>query len=657
MRRRADRDLPPPRSPRPADEVGRALLHAGAVHARGAAHAQRTSCSPPTSCASATSARSSSAATGRWGCPRSTCEVTVSIAAWQWGAYLGEESKLTGIQAKVSSWRGSPATALIPHAKASGSTSTACWPRSRPPRPAIRRRSCSTRTGFVCEGSGENIYAVRDGQILTPPQRRAPRRDQPQRSCIARSRLRGGRAQYGPRRADLANEVCMSGDHRRARPGARDRRSHDRQRLRRGSDHAGAAACPRRRPARARAALRRALTSVEVPDKGDALGIPTDGSTTPRPAPRPPPSPAISRIELYDTTLRDGMQGKGESLSAPEKVRVAHRLDELGIDLIEAGFRARIRRSSSFRLLAASVRARRVAAFGRTRRRGVAADRTRRCGCWPVLRPVCTVVGKTWTLHLEKVVKVDRDENLRMIASRSGSWSARASGYLRRRALLRRFRRRPPYALRCLRPSPRPAPTPSSAATPTAERSPTDRRRDDQGRGRAGAGGAQIGIHCHDDAGCGVANSLAAVTRAPPRPGNINGYGERCGNANLITIIPNLQRSSATVPVRRSARGLTRRALLRRAAQLHARSRRAYVGRNALRTRAACTWPASGPTRRRSSTSNRDRRQTERVLMSELSGKGTVHSRAREAGIELDDPPPLAADRARQGARARRVSL
>src|SRR5882672_227159 len=126
----------------------------------------------------------------------------------------------------------------------------------------------------------------------------------------------------------------------------------------------------------------------------------------------------MSKIELYDTTLRDGMQGEGMSLSAQEKMRVAHKLDELGIDLIEAGFpSSNPKELELFELLAReSFGHAQVAAFGMTRRRDLSAEDD------PALRiladsfaPVCTLVGKTWGLHLEKVVKVDREENLRMI--------------------------------------------------------------------------------------------------------------------------------------------------------------------------------------------------------------------------------------------------
>ena len=126
-----------------------------------------------------------------------------------------------------------------------------------------------------------------------------------------------------------------------------------------------------------------------------------------------------SAVELYDATLRDGMQGQGMALSADEKVRVAQRLDALGVHLVEAGFPgSNPKELELFELLAAeALEQAEIAAFGMTRRRDLAADED------PALRtlaacfaPVCTLVGKTWGLHLEKVVRVGRDENLALIA-------------------------------------------------------------------------------------------------------------------------------------------------------------------------------------------------------------------------------------------------
>ncbi|MEA2386521.1 MAG: 2-isopropylmalate synthase, partial [Thermoleophilaceae bacterium] len=124
-------------------------------------------------------------------------------------------------------------------------------------------------------------------------------------------------------------------------------------------------------------------------------------------------------IELYDATLRDGMGGGGMSLTADEKVRLVRRLDELGVDLIEAGFPAsNPKEAELFGLLAGETLSHaEIAAFGMTRRRGIAAaDDAGLQVLAACFAPVCTLVGKASTLHVEKVVRVSREENLAMIA-------------------------------------------------------------------------------------------------------------------------------------------------------------------------------------------------------------------------------------------------
>ena len=148
----------------------------------------------------------------------------------------------------------------------------------------------------------------------------------------------------------------------------------------------------------------------------------------------------MEQVKLYDTTLRDGMQGEGMSLSAREKVRVVGALDSLGVQLIEAGFpSSNPKEVELFGLLSElELTQATICAFGMTRRRDVAAEDD------PALRtlvecfaPVVTLVGKTWALHLEKVTRVSREENLAMIAdSVAFCRAAGQAGHLRRRALL-----------------------------------------------------------------------------------------------------------------------------------------------------------------------------------------------------------------------------
>ncbi len=141
-------------------------------------------------------------------------------------------------------------------------------------------------------------------------------------------------------------------------------------------------------------------------------------STSTSPETTRPTLPA-GAVEMYDATLRDGMQGQGLSLTAAEKLRVAIELDRLGVGVIEAGFPASNPKELEFFSLLEreTLTTSTVAAFGMTRRRDVAASDD------PGLRvlaesfaPIATIVGKTWGLHLEKVVRVGRDENLAIIA-------------------------------------------------------------------------------------------------------------------------------------------------------------------------------------------------------------------------------------------------
>ena len=124
------------------------------------------------------------------------------------------------------------------------------------------------------------------------------------------------------------------------------------------------------------------------------------------------------KVFLYDTTLRDGMQGEGMSLTVDEKVRVAHALDGLGIHFVEGGFpSSNPKEEALFDLLSRETfEHAEIAAFGMTRRKDVTAGQDEGLRVLAeVFAPVCTLVGKTWSLHLEKVTRVDPEENLRMI--------------------------------------------------------------------------------------------------------------------------------------------------------------------------------------------------------------------------------------------------
>src|SRR3954466_163531 len=252
------------------------------------------------------------------------------------------------------------------------------------------------------------------------------------------------------------------------------------------------------------------------------------------------------QVQIYDTTLRDGMQGEGMSLSAEEKLRVAHALDDLGVHLIEAGFpSSNPKEEAVFDLLSReNFTNADIAAFGMTRRRDTKAEDD------PALKlladsfaPVTTLVGKTWRLHLEKVTKVDPQENLAMIAD--------SVAFLRdqdKRVVydaehfFDAFRDDPSYALACLRAAVEAGAETVAICDTNGSSLPGQIAAATASVTAALGEHARIGIHTHDDAGCGAANSIVAVEAGARQvQGTMNGYGERCGNANLVSILPALQ--------------------------------------------------------------------------------------------------------------------
>ena len=352
----------------------------------------------------------------------------------------------------------------------------------------------------------------------------------------------------------------------------------------------------------------------------------------------------MTQVKLYDTTLRDGMQGQGMSLSAAEKVRVVQALDRLGVSFVEAGFPSSNPKEAELfeRLADIELEAAEICAFGMTRRRGLAAEDD------PALRelvgcaaPVVTFVGKTWGLHLEKVTRVSREENLSMIVDSVNF--ARAEG---KRVIydaehfFDAWRDDAGYALECLRAAAAAGaenlticdtngsslPTQVAEATAAVVAELGDR--------------VEVGIHAHNDLECGVANSLAAVDAgARLVQGTVNGYGERCGNANLVSILPALQLKLGyeCVPADR-LRLLTETAhFVDELTNTNPDPDQPYVGRNAFAHKGgmhvagvqadARTFEHMDPGMVGNS---RD------VLISELSGKGSVVERAEAAGIEFD---------------------
>jgi 2-isopropylmalate synthase len=351
-----------------------------------------------------------------------------------------------------------------------------------------------------------------------------------------------------------------------------------------------------------------------------------------------------TRIELYDATLRDGMGGGGMTLTAEEKLRVVHALDELGVHMIEAGFpSSNPKELELFSLLAGeTLQNAEIVAFGMTRRRDAAAQDDEGLRVLAEsFAPVCTIVGKASVLHVEKVVRVSREENLGMISDSVAFLVGTG-----KRVLLDAehffdgFALDPAYSLDCLR----------VAAEAGAERlvlcdtnggSLPPHMRTAFAVVREALPGTPLGIHTHDDSGCAVANTLMAVeSGATQVQGTVNGIGERTGNANLITIIADLQLKMGVqlLAPERFAR-LTETAhfvdeLLNRTPN----PAQPYVGKHAFAHKAGLH--AAGVRAEPQTFEHVDPAivgNGRELLISELSGKATISEKAREAGIEAND--------------------
>jgi 2-isopropylmalate synthase len=251
---------------------------------------------------------------------------------------------------------------------------------------------------------------------------------------------------------------------------------------------------------------------------------------------------ATRDLDLYDTTLRDGAQTEGISYSVQDKLRITERLDALGVPFIEGGWPSNVKDAQYFRQVKRlRLQQGQVVAFGSTRRAAAAAKD-------PVLRallaadtPTVTLFGKSWTLHVTDVLRVSLDENLRIIAE--------SVGYLKKRGrrvfydaehFFDGYKADAGYALKTLRAA-------ADAGADTVILCDTNggclpseiTRLIGEAKGSLRV---PLGIHVHNDGELAVANSLAAVEAGCRQvQGTMNGYGERCGNANLVSLIPTLE--------------------------------------------------------------------------------------------------------------------
>ena len=357
-----------------------------------------------------------------------------------------------------------------------------------------------------------------------------------------------------------------------------------------------------------------------------------------------------SPILLYDTTLRDGMQREGMSISVDEKVRIAVRIADLGVQVIEGGFPGSNPKDEEFfrRLQRERLGDAGVAAFGMTRGPGISAERDGNLRALAECRaPVATVVGKTWDLHVRKVLRVDRDENLRMIYESVAFLQKEGKRvFYDAEHFFDAYAAHPDYALACLQAAAEAGVESvclcdtNGAALPMQVAEVVERVVSSLD------GICGVGIHAHNDAGCAVANSLVAVASgANLVQGTINGYGERCGNADLCAVIPALQLKMGLECVSdRDLAKLTDTArFVAELCNISPDAHQPYVGHNAFAHKGGLH--VSAVVRDPSTFEHIDPAlvgNSPHVLVSELSGRATIRQRARELGYPLREERDLA---------------
>jgi 2-isopropylmalate synthase len=353
-------------------------------------------------------------------------------------------------------------------------------------------------------------------------------------------------------------------------------------------------------------------------------------------------------IQIYDTTLRDGTQGEGVSLSLQDKLQITERLDEIGVDFVEGGYPASNAKDTEYFQRAKELKLAhaKICAFGMTRRRGVKpSDDLGIQALVAAETPVVTIVGKTWDFHVTEVLRVSLQENLDMIAETVGYLASRGREvFYDAEHFFDGFAANPEYAAQTIQAAAQAGAKlvilcdTNGGTLPemVAERT------------RAAAKALEpakipVGIHTHNDCELAVANSLAAVDAGAVQvQGTINGVGERCGNADLISVMANLGLKKRYQVL--GGRPLTPLTELSRfvyeTANLNHRNNQPFVGQSAFAHKGGMHVHAIA--RATSSYEHLDPAlvgNERRILVSELSGRSNIT--ALTAKHKLTDDKPL----------------
>jgi 2-isopropylmalate synthase len=351
-------------------------------------------------------------------------------------------------------------------------------------------------------------------------------------------------------------------------------------------------------------------------------------------------------IELYDTTLRDGSQGEGINFSALDKLRIAERLDAFGIHYIEGGWPGSNPKDMEFFSQAAHRKWKhaRLAAFSMTRRKGVAVEQDELMRqILEAQTPVVTIVGKSWLLHVHEVLRATPDENLAMIGDtiRYLKDHGKQVIYDAEHAF-DGYKDAAEYAM---------------ASWQAAERAGADcivlcdtnggclpHEISDIVSSARGKLSARIGIHTHNDIGLGAANGLAGIAAGATQiQGTINGYGERTGNCNLITVIPLLQLKLKHKVLPETAMPQLKELsdFVDEIANVRHDPRQPWVGQTAFAHKGGMHVHAIDRVARSYEHVNPEAVGNQRrVLVSDMSGRTNILMKAAELGFNLESDAP-----------------
>ena len=358
----------------------------------------------------------------------------------------------------------------------------------------------------------------------------------------------------------------------------------------------------------------------------------------------------MRRISIYDTTLRDGSQGENISFSVEDKLHIARKLDDLGVDYIEGGWPGSNSKDVAFFERARDLRLKhaKIAAFGSTchPRHSAAHDKNLQA-LIEAGTPVVTIFGKSWDLHVRVALGVSLEENLGLIRN--------SVAYLKSQGrevvydaehFFDGFKADPAYALATLRAAEEAGADFLVLCDTNGGTLTTDLRE----RFEAAAKQAKtpLGIHTHNDCEMAVANAIAAVQLGAVQvQGTINGYGERCGNANLCSIIANLELKMGMRAIgKENLKHLTEVShYVSELANLPHRQELPYVGKSAFAHKGGIH--VSAVMKDTTAYEHVDPAvvgNERRVLLSELSGKSNVIYKAMERGLKIDLSSPAAKD-------------